>query len=137
MAAGSDQEPSRRHALFLGAGLAGAASLAAARAASAAEPGVVIPPVLTPFAFGAIADGASHPLTAGHIAANPQWIGRYPVGAEWDTVALQECLYAAFAGASTPEQVEQNVKASAWALTPDDLAAIDKLAPIGTVPSRR
>lgn len=41
------------------------------------------------------------------------------------------------AGASTPEQVEQNVKASAWALTPDDLAAIDKLAPIGTVPSRR
>ena len=41
------------------------------------------------------------------------------------------------AGASTPEQVEQNVKASEWALTPDDLAAIDTLAPIGTVPSRR
>lgn len=41
------------------------------------------------------------------------------------------------AGASTPEQVEQNVKASGWSLTADDLAAIDKLAPIGTVPSRR
>lgn len=41
------------------------------------------------------------------------------------------------AGASTPEQVEQNVKASEWALTPDDLAVIDTLAPIGTVPSRR
>ena len=41
------------------------------------------------------------------------------------------------AGASTPEQVEQNVKASAWALMPDELAAIDKLAPVGTVPSRR
>jgi aryl-alcohol dehydrogenase-like predicted oxidoreductase len=40
------------------------------------------------------------------------------------------------AGASTPEQVEQNVQASGWALTPDDLAAIDKLAPVGTVPLR-
>ena len=41
------------------------------------------------------------------------------------------------AGASTPEQVEQNVKASSWALTLDDLAVIDTLAPIGTIPSRR
>ena len=41
------------------------------------------------------------------------------------------------AGASTPEQVEQNVKASSWALTSDDLAVIDTLAPIGTIPSRR
>ena len=41
------------------------------------------------------------------------------------------------AGASTPEQVEQNVKASSWALTSDDLTVIDRLAPIGTIPSRR
>ena len=40
-------------------------------------------------------------------------------------------------GASTPEQVEQNIKASSWTLTSDDLAVIDTLAPIGTIPSRR
>jgi aryl-alcohol dehydrogenase-like predicted oxidoreductase len=31
------------------------------------------------------------------------------------------------AGATRPEQVEQNVKAASWALTPDDLAEIDRL----------
>jgi aryl-alcohol dehydrogenase-like predicted oxidoreductase len=31
------------------------------------------------------------------------------------------------AGASKPEQLEQNVKAAGWALTPDDLAEIDRL----------
>jgi aryl-alcohol dehydrogenase-like predicted oxidoreductase len=31
------------------------------------------------------------------------------------------------AGATKPEQVEQNVKAASWALTPDDLAEIDRL----------
>jgi aryl-alcohol dehydrogenase-like predicted oxidoreductase len=41
------------------------------------------------------------------------------------------------AGATSPEQVEQNIKASGWTLTVDDLAVIDTLAPIGTVPSRR
>ena len=58
--------------------------------------------MLTPFAFGAKADGASHPITGDDTAANPQWIGRYQQGTEWDTVAVQECLYAAFAIASTP-----------------------------------
>jgi aryl-alcohol dehydrogenase-like predicted oxidoreductase len=29
------------------------------------------------------------------------------------------------AGATRPEQVEQNVKAVDWALTPDDLAEVD------------
>lgn len=115
VAAGSDQEPSRRRALLLGAGLTGAASLGAVRVATAAEPGGATPPVLTPFAFGAIADGGSHRLTARDIAANPQWIGRYPEGAEWDAVALQECLYAAFAGASRPGQVVwNNADQSAW-----------------------
>jgi aryl-alcohol dehydrogenase-like predicted oxidoreductase len=32
------------------------------------------------------------------------------------------------AGATKPEQVEQNVKAASWALTPDDLAEIDRLS---------
>jgi aryl-alcohol dehydrogenase-like predicted oxidoreductase len=31
------------------------------------------------------------------------------------------------AGATRPEQVEQNVKAANWALTPEDLAAVDQL----------
>jgi aryl-alcohol dehydrogenase-like predicted oxidoreductase len=31
------------------------------------------------------------------------------------------------AGATKPEQVEQNVEAASWALTPDDLAEIDRL----------
>jgi aryl-alcohol dehydrogenase-like predicted oxidoreductase len=32
------------------------------------------------------------------------------------------------AGATKPEQVEQNVKAASWELTPDDLAEIDRLS---------
>jgi aryl-alcohol dehydrogenase-like predicted oxidoreductase len=32
------------------------------------------------------------------------------------------------AGATKPEQVEQNVKAAGWALTPEDLAEIDRLS---------
>ncbi len=33
------------------------------------------------------------------------------------------------AGATSPEQVQANVKAAGWRLTPADLAEIDKLAP--------
>lgn len=33
----------------------------------------------------------------------------------------------AIAGATRPEQVEQNVKAVDWALTPEDMAEIDRL----------
>jgi aryl-alcohol dehydrogenase-like predicted oxidoreductase len=35
------------------------------------------------------------------------------------------------AGATRPEQVEQNVRAAGWALTPDDLAEIDRLTGAG------
>ena len=31
------------------------------------------------------------------------------------------------AGATRPEQVEQNVRAASWALTAEDMAAIDKI----------
>jgi aryl-alcohol dehydrogenase-like predicted oxidoreductase len=31
------------------------------------------------------------------------------------------------AGATRPEQIEQNVAAAGWKLTPEDLAEIDKL----------
>lgn len=108
MPAGSHQEPSRRRALLLGAGFVGSASLAGVTTGAAADSNGAAPPVLTPFAFGAKADGASHPITVGDISANSQWIGRYQEGVEWDAVALQECLYTAFASASTPGQVVWN-----------------------------
>ncbi|MGH7071559.1 MAG: aldo/keto reductase [Acetobacteraceae bacterium] len=34
------------------------------------------------------------------------------------------------AGATTPEQIEQNAKAGGWCLTPDDLGEIDRLSPV-------
>lgn len=47
--------------------------------------------------FGAFADAASHQITTGDIAANPQWIGTYAAGTEWSSVAAQECVYFCFA----------------------------------------
>ena len=32
------------------------------------------------------------------------------------------------AGATRPEQLEQNVKAGTWAMTPEELAEIDRIA---------
>lgn len=40
------------------------------------------------------------------------------------------------AGATRPEQLEQNVRAAEWKLSEAELAEIDKLAPVGTVPAR-
>ena len=40
------------------------------------------------------------------------------------------------AGATKPEQLEQNVRAAEWKLSAADLAEIDKLAPVGTIPAR-
>lgn len=42
-------------------------------------------------------------------------------------LAARPQVSSVIAGASSPEQVEQNVKAIAWTLTPDELAAIDKI----------
>jgi aryl-alcohol dehydrogenase-like predicted oxidoreductase len=52
-------------------------------------------------------------------------------------LAAKRPVSSVIAGASTPEQVEQNVRAAAWKLTAEDVAAIDALAPVGTIPSRR
>jgi len=50
-------------------------------------------------AFGAIADGASHKISSADITGNAiRWRGTYSVGDEWDYVALQEAIYAAFGG---------------------------------------
>lgn len=40
----------------------------------------------------------------------------------------QHPVASVIAGATRPEQLEQNVKAGGWALTPDDLAAIDQIS---------
>ncbi len=68
----------------------------------------VIPDQVSVAAFGyctplyktvcALADGSSHAISAGDIAANPQWLGTYVAGDQWDYVALQEAEYAAFGG---------------------------------------
>ncbi len=47
-------------------------------------------------------------ITAGDIAANPQWIGTYIVGDTWDTVGVNEAILAAFAGTSTPGHIVWN-----------------------------
>ena len=55
------------------------------------------PSAVTPQAFGAIADGATHPITAAEVEANQaKWIGKYAAGDEWDYIGLQEALYASF-----------------------------------------
>lgn len=53
--------------------------------------------VVTPQAFGAIADGATHPVTAAEVESKRRkWIGQYVAGDEWDYIGLQEAIYAAF-----------------------------------------
>ena len=53
--------------------------------------------VVTPQAFGAIADGATHPVTAAEVELNrTKWIGQYVAGDEWDYIGLQEAIYVAF-----------------------------------------
>jgi aryl-alcohol dehydrogenase-like predicted oxidoreductase len=42
-------------------------------------------------------------------------------------LAARPLVASVIAGATKPEQVEQNVKAGAWALTPEDMAEIDKI----------
>jgi aryl-alcohol dehydrogenase-like predicted oxidoreductase len=42
-------------------------------------------------------------------------------------LAARRPVASVIAGATKPEQVEQNVRAASWALTPDDLAEIDRL----------
>ncbi len=42
-------------------------------------------------------------------------------------LASRPCVSSIIAGASTPAQLEQNATAANWALTPDDLAEIDRI----------
>ena len=42
-------------------------------------------------------------------------------------LAQRPTVASVIAGATRPEQIEQNVKAVGWTLTPEELAEIDKL----------
>jgi aryl-alcohol dehydrogenase-like predicted oxidoreductase len=42
-------------------------------------------------------------------------------------LATRPCVASVIAGATRPEQVEQNVRAVGWALTPEDLAEVDRM----------
>jgi aryl-alcohol dehydrogenase-like predicted oxidoreductase len=42
-------------------------------------------------------------------------------------LAAQPCVSSVIAGATRPEQVEQNVRAAEWALTPEELRQVDAL----------
>jgi len=53
--------------------------------------------------------------------------GRTLVELAFSWLASRPFVASVIAGATKPEQVEQNVKAASWALTPDDLAEIDRL----------
>jgi aryl-alcohol dehydrogenase-like predicted oxidoreductase len=100
------------------------------------------------------------PMPAGaRLAASKNMADRYMTEAGWQSVeglgafaaergkTLLELAFAwllarrpvssVIAGATTPEQIEQNVAASHWKLTPEEVSAIDALAPVGTVASRR
>ena len=93
----------------------------------------------------------------GRLASSKNMADRYMIPAAWDVVEKLSAFAAArgkslldlafswllargaasvIAGATKPEQIEQNVGASAWKLSPEDLAEIEKLAPIGTVSVR-
>jgi aryl-alcohol dehydrogenase-like predicted oxidoreductase len=100
------------------------------------------------------------PMPAGaRLTASKNMADRYMTAAGWQAVERLEAfakergktlldlafawllarrpVSSVIAGATTPEQVEQNVAAAACRLTPDELAAIDGMAPIGTVAARR
>jgi aryl-alcohol dehydrogenase-like predicted oxidoreductase len=53
--------------------------------------------------------------------------GRSMVELAFSWLAAQPVVSSVIAGATTPEQIEANVKAADWALTADDVAAIDAI----------
>ena len=44
-------------------------------------------------------------------------------------LASQPSVSSVIAGATKPEQIEQNAAAGAWKLTPEELAEVDRIAP--------
>jgi aryl-alcohol dehydrogenase-like predicted oxidoreductase len=53
--------------------------------------------------------------------------GRTMLELAFSWLAAQPVVACVIAGATQPEQLDANVKAADWALTPDELAAIDRI----------
>lgn len=88
---------------------------------------------INPMNYGAFANSTSNPhlITATDITNNPQWIGLYDTTYSWDTVAVQEAIYAAFAPGSTHGTVVWNATTGDFDLNlplyiPDGLYYINK-----------
>lgn len=60
--------------------------------------------------------------------------GRSLVELAFCWLAAQRCVSSVIAGATRPEQIRQNVAATGWILSAEDLAEIDRLAPVRTLP---
>ena len=56
--------------------------------------------------------------------------GEIDVAIGW--LASRPIVVSVIAGATKPEQVAANVAAGAWQPSPEDLAALDEIAPRGT-----
>ena len=91
----------------------------------------------------------SPPPAGTRLAAMPSLANRFANDANWNIVEQIEAFSArkgrklldlafswllakpsvssVIAGATKPEQVEQNVTAAAWALTPDEVAEVDRI----------
>ena len=65
------------------------------------------------------------------LAAFARERGRTPLDLAFSWLASQPAVASVIAGASRPEQVEENVRAAGWALSPEELDEIDSLAPAG------
>ena len=51
-------------------------------------------------------------------------------GSPFSWLVAHKFVASVIAGPTKPEQVEQNVKAAGWMLTPEDLAEIDRVSAI-------
>jgi hypothetical protein len=75
--------------------------------------------IITPQMFGAIGDGARHPISKTDLDANAgKWVGNYQVGDEWDYAGLQEAIYACFQHGPHPASGSDSKRARSLYLPP-------------------
>ncbi len=79
----------------------------------------------------AIADGdvvilaVPYPAALAIAISVPDWQGKTLVELAFSWLLARPIVSSVIAGATKPEQIEANVKAADWALTAEDLAAVD------------
>jgi aryl-alcohol dehydrogenase-like predicted oxidoreductase len=67
------------------------------------------------------------------LTAHARSRGRSLLELAFGWLAARPVVPSIIAGATSPEQVEMNARAASWKLDPDDLAAIDRIAPLDYV----